>query len=113
MPFQPGNLEAKKGLGSRKPRIITQNLISLLNEVDTSDVPKVRRFAEALLARALEGDVAAMNAVMDRVEGKVPQPIAGDPDNPLIIATVVREIVDPNQKSNPLTLPDASNSRAA
>jgi hypothetical protein len=112
MPFQPGNLEQKKA-DQRRPRIITKNLIALLHEVDPNNVPKVRRFAEALLARAMEGDVAAMNAVMDRVEGKVPQPIAGDPDNPLIIATVVREIVDPTQKSNPLTLPDAGNSRAA
>jgi len=111
MPFQPGNLEGKKGLGSKKPRIITQNLISLLNEVDTSDVPKVRRFCEALLAKALEGDVAAMNAVMDRVEGKVPQQIQGDPDNPLVIERVMREIIDPSQKTNPL--PDARDPRAA
>jgi hypothetical protein len=81
--------------------------------VDTNNVPKVRRFAEALLARALEGDVAAMNAVMDRVEGKVPQQIQGDPDNPLVIATVMREIVDPTQKSNAWALPDASDPRAA
>jgi hypothetical protein len=114
--FQQGNREQLKGSANRKPRIITQNLISLLNEVDTSDVPKVRRFAEALLARALEGDVAAMNAVMDRVEGKVPQPIAGDPDNPLVISTVVREIVhvNPTQRSNPMpALSNAGDPKAA
>jgi hypothetical protein len=66
-----------------------------------------------LLDKALEGDVAAIKEVMDRVEGKVPLPIAGDPDNPLVIQTVNRTIVDPTQKTNPLTLPDARNSRAA
>jgi len=74
-------------------------------------LPHVRRFCEALLAKALEGDVAAMNAVMDRVEGKVPQQIQGDPDNPLVIERVMREIIDPSQKTNPL--PDARDPRAA
>jgi len=103
MPFQPGNQLANK-INKQRPRIITQNLIALLHEVDPNDVPKVRRFAEALLAKALEGDVAAMKEVADRVDGKVPQQILGDPDNPLIVQRTIREFVEPTQHSNPLTL---------
>lgn len=115
MPFQPGNQLANK-INKQRPRIITQNLIALLHEVDPNDVPKVRRFAEALLAKALEGDVAAMKEVADRVDGRVPVQVHGDPDNPLVIQTVVREIihVDTAQRINPnIALSNAGNSRAA
>lgn len=98
MPFQPGNKLAER-LNKQRPRIITQNLIALLHEVDPNDVPKIRRFAEALLAKAMEGDVTAMKEVADRVDGKVPQQIQGDPDNPLVVERVIREIVDPSPKT--------------
>jgi hypothetical protein len=113
MPFQPGNQLGKATAGiPKKPRIVTQHLIALLNEVDLNDVPKVRRFAEALLAKALEGDVAAMKEVADRVDGKVPVQVQGDPDNPLTIERIIHEIVraDPNQRINP---PDAGYSKAS
>jgi hypothetical protein len=52
-----------------------------------------------------------MKEVADRVDGKVPVQVQGDPDNPLIIERVMREIIDPSQKTNPL--PDARDPRAA
>lgn len=103
MPFQPGNQFGNRAGIPKRPRIITQHLIALLNEVDITDVVKVRRFAEALLARAMEGDIAAMKEVADRVDGKVPQPIAGDPDNPLVIERVIHEIVDAEKPPLKLT----------
>jgi hypothetical protein len=45
------------------------------------------------------------------VEGKVPQPIAGDPDNPLIIERVIHEIVTPEPK--PAIPANASYSQAS
>jgi hypothetical protein len=74
---------------------------------------KLRLVARRLVEAALEGDIQAIKEINDRVDGKVPQTIAGDPDNPFVIERVIREIVDPTQKTNPLTLPDAGNSRAA
>jgi len=55
------------------------------------------QLADALLAKALEGDVAALKEVGDRIEGKVAQAIiGGDPDdNPIYI--VERTIVRPAQ----------------
>jgi len=112
MPFQPGNLEQKKA-DQRRPRIVAQAIISALKETDSDNIPKLQRLGRALVAKALEGDVAAMKEVADRVDGKVPVQVQGDPDNPLIIERVMREIVDPAQKSNPVTLPDARDPRAA
>ena len=111
MGFQPGNNLGRGPYHHKRPRIITQRLIAILNETDEDNIPKLHRFANALFNRALEGDVTAIKEVIDRVEGKVPQPIAGDPENPLVIASVIREIVDP--QSNVIALPDASSSRAS
>lgn len=74
MGFQQGNQEAKKG-NHKKPRVITQNLIA---ELQTADGASLRRVVKALIEKAAEGDVAAIREIMDRVDGKVPQPIAGE-----------------------------------
>jgi hypothetical protein len=74
-------------------------------------IKRLRLVARALVEAALQGDVSAIKEINDRVDGKVPQTIQGDADNPLIIATVMREIVDPTQRLNPP--PDVSYSRAS
>ena len=94
---------------------ITQNLIALLNEIDNTMSQRSAGSPTRSSTKALEGDVTAINSVMDRVDGKVPQPIAGDPDNPLTISTVVHEIVRveaANQRSNPPII-DARDPKAA
>ena len=81
MPFEPGNQEAKKA-NHKKPRIITQKLIARLNDAEGAALD---RLIAALLAKAQEGDVAAIREVMDRVEGKVAQAIiGGDEEDPEI-----------------------------
>ena len=78
MPFQPGNDEAKKA-DHRRPKIITQQLIAALNETAANrDISKLRAVVNALIDRAQEGDIQAINTILDRVEGKVPQAIAGE-----------------------------------
>jgi hypothetical protein len=44
---------------------------------------RLRRIATALLRKASEGYVDAIREVADRLDGKVPQAIGGDPDNPV------------------------------
>ena len=56
-------------------------------------VRKLRLVARQLVNAALQGDIAAIKEINDRVDGKAPQTIMGDPDNPLV-TTVIREIVD-------------------
>lgn len=61
---------------------------------------KLRGMAEALIAKALEGDVSAIKEVGDRIDGKVPQMIQGDEDNPLTMITKIeRVIVRPSDKN--------------
>lgn len=76
MGFQPGNQEAKKA-DHKKPRIITQKLIARLQD---SEGAALDRIVAAIIARAQEGDVPAFREIMDRVEGKAPQPVENGED---------------------------------
>lgn len=105
MPFEPGNQEARKA-NHKKPRIITQKLIAKLNDADGAALD---RLVSALIAKAQEGDVPAIKEVLDRVEGKVPQAVIGDGDEPgiSVIHTIRRIIVDPRH-SDSQGVPSAS-----
>jgi hypothetical protein len=93
MPFEPGNQEAKKA-NHKKPRIITQKLIAKLQDAEGTALD---RMVSAIIARAQEGDVPAFREIMDRVEGKAPQPVTGgdEDDAPIRLETVIRKIVEP------------------
>lgn len=84
---QPGNKNATKN----RPWAEAINR-ALLAE----DGKKLRELADKLIARALEGDVAALKEIGDRADGKPAQQVQlqGDEDNPLV-AKIVREIVKP------------------
>lgn len=49
-----------------------------------ADPKRLDELAEKLWTTALEGDVAAMREVADRLDGKVPQAIVGDDEAPPI-----------------------------
>lgn len=42
---------------------------------------KLRAVADALVEKAIAGDVAAIKEVADRIDGKVPQAVVGDEDH--------------------------------
>ena len=74
-PGQVGN-----PLGRPKKRPFTEAIERLLqNNPAALDVA-----AAAMMAKAHTGDVAAFNALCDRVQGKVPQPLGGTDDLPPI-----------------------------
>lgn len=50
-----------------------------------NDGEKLRAVAEAIVNRAIMQSDQAASHVLDRVEGKVAQPISGDPENPVIV----------------------------
>lgn len=87
MPFQRGNREQLKG-DHQTGRRFRQQLIAALNEAD-GNATKLRRVAEALIAKAIEGDLPAIREVMDRVDGRVPQSIAAVIDAAASTAPVV------------------------
>ena len=59
---------------------------------------KLRAVADALVTKAISGDVPAIKEIADRLDGKVPQALVGDDEyDPIgVVAKVVREIVRPN-----------------
>lgn len=79
MPFQPGNQEGKKAHQKAKPYrdalMIEEKLAA--EGIETPAKPGSLRFiARAQLLKAGE-DTAAAREIADRVDGKVPQAIAG------------------------------------
>lgn len=67
-----------------------------INEATESGGTKLRDVAEALVSKAVSGDVNAIKEVADRLDGKVAQAIVGDDEaDPISIQAVVRKIIDP------------------
>lgn len=62
---------------------------------------KLRDVADALVEKAISGDVQAIKEVADRLDGKVPQAVVGDDDAPPInlVTRIERHIVRPNSKA--------------
>jgi hypothetical protein len=54
---------------------------------------KLRRSARALIDKAMDGDVQAIKEVADRLDGRVPQVVAGDRENPIPHQRIERVIV--------------------
>lgn len=57
---------------------------------------KLRAVADALVAKAISGDVPAIREIGDRLDGKVMQQVelSGDPDNP-VASRIEMVVVDP------------------
>lgn len=67
--------------------------ISVANE---SGGTKLREVADALVQKAIDGDVQAIREIADRLDGKVPQAVVGDDSEaPVRVALIERIIVDP------------------
>lgn len=52
-----------------------------IKEAHESGGDKLRAVADALVTKAISGDVAAIKEVADRLDGKVPQAIVGDSEH--------------------------------
>lgn len=100
MAFQPGN---KMAVGGRKEKPFRDALMLAIKEAE-DDKLKLRKVAEKLVAKAMDGDVAAIKEVADRLDGKVPQTniLQGDEDGgPVRTEKVERLIVDPANSNSP------------
>jgi Family of unknown function (DUF5681) len=83
-PWRPGQSGNPQG---RPKKLITEATREWLAKVDESTgLTNAQMVAKAQVEQAIKGETAAYNAVADRTEGKVIQPIAGDADgNPISI----------------------------
>lgn len=55
--------------------------IAIKEAVAGSDKTKLRAVADALVEKAMSGDVQAIKEVADRIDGKVPQAVVGDAEH--------------------------------
>ena len=87
----------KPSPGRKSDKIMRDALVVALHReaADADGKPTKRLYlvADALVTKALSGDVPAIKEVWDRVEGKAPQPIVGDDDKPLTLKIIERRIV--------------------
>jgi hypothetical protein len=72
--------------------------IAIKEAVEGTDITKLRAVADALVTKAIAGDVVAIKEVADRLDGKVPQAVVGDNDeDPInLLARIERVIVRPH-----------------
>lgn len=67
-----------------------------LKEAHAEGGDKLRKVADALVEKAMTGDVPAIKEIADRLDGKVPQAVVGDNDaDPIkLVHRIERVIVD-------------------
>jgi hypothetical protein len=58
------------------------NMLNIaIKEANAEGTTKLREVADALVAKAVAGDVQAIKEVADRLDGKVPQGVIGGDEN--------------------------------
>ena len=96
MPFAPGVSGNPNGTpGPKKHKLFKEALLLALMRTE-GDKTQLARIANALVNKAGEGDVPAINAVADRIDGKPTQLIAGADDAAPTIHELRRTIVRPD-----------------
>lgn len=99
MPFEP-NHELSTGR-PKKEKSFASMLRIAINEATEEGGTKLRAVADALVNKAVTGDVPAIKELADRIDGKVPQALVGDDEHDAIsvVATIKRVIVDAQKNS--------------
>lgn len=91
---------ARNPAGGKPDKLMRDALIvELKREAIASDgtvTIKLRKVAAKLVDEAIDGNVAAIREINERVDGKVPQAVVGDDGSPpVMLEAVVRTIIDP------------------
>jgi hypothetical protein len=78
-------------VGRKVDKVIRNSLLGAIRQ----GPEKLKKAAEAVLDNAANGDLACMQFLAERIDGRVPQPVSSDPDNPFIMYHAIqRQIVD-------------------
>jgi hypothetical protein len=79
------SMTTSKPTPSRGPggKPITRALIAALEEsAPGADVPNLRRIVGNLIGKAIDGDLAAIREIFDRIDGKAPAAAGSDAQEP-------------------------------
>lgn len=80
-------------VGRKADKQVRDALLAALRQ----DPERLKKAAEKVWDKAIDGDLQAFREIADRLDGKAVQPISGDDENPLeIIHRIERVIVDPH-----------------
>ncbi len=95
MPFQPGQIANPDG--ARKQKLWDG---ALRRAIVQEDGRRLRLAAESLLDQAAAGESWAIKELADRLDGKVPQAIIGDADNPIELVGRIERLIIENAKNS-------------
>lgn len=77
-----------------KERSFANMLNIAIKEANELGVTKLRQVAEALVDKAIAGDVPAIKEIAERLDGKVPQALVGDDEHDAInLVTEIRRTI--------------------
>jgi hypothetical protein len=77
-----------------KERSFANMLNIAIKEANDLGITKLREVADALVSKAISGDVQAIKEVADRIDGKVPQALVGDDESdPINLVTEIRRVI--------------------
>jgi hypothetical protein len=95
MAFQPGQSGNPAGKAPSQKSFAAMLKLAIHEAGSQPGTNKLRDVADALVSKAIDGDIQAIKEIADRLDGKVPQGIGGDPDNPLMVAVTKIALVAP------------------
>jgi hypothetical protein len=93
--FLPGNNANPEG--ARKHKLWDG---ALRRAITQEDGARLRQAAEKLLDQAAAGEAWAIKELADRLDGKSPQAIVGDADNPIQLVGRIERIIIENAKAS-------------
>jgi hypothetical protein len=96
--------------------VLRRHLLAALAAPSADGVPPARKVVDALIARACEGDLAAIREIFDRADGKSPPaPAAPEPERKVTFAWKPSQPSQTSQTSRPpsSTTPPAASSSAS
>ena len=95
MAFQPGQSGNPAGKAPSQKSFAAMLKLAIHEAGREPGTNKLRDVADALVSKAIDGDIQAIKEIADRLDGKVPQGIGGDPENPLMVAVTKIALVAP------------------
>jgi hypothetical protein len=99
MTFMPGHA---RGPGGRPDKPFRDALMMELK--GEPGRKRLRKLAVKLIECAANGEPWAFNLLVERTDGKVPQPVQGDNDNPIQVHHVIKRIIVDQVEGNEMPL---------